>query len=201
VDFSPDFENPVLISCNWWNSCLKLDGSLSSDPENDALTYYWFLEPDPVPFAVGAVATNCLELGTYTVILNVTTPDGQSSMDTKTLEIVTAPLAVEILIEKVNQSVIPRRTKRELVATLRVALKQSGNNKLRLTQTTLDVFEKKVRAQAVPNYPALATEWIRWSQSITTGMENCIKPAKKPKYDDKGKDDKGEDDDGGQGPN
>lgn len=181
VDFSPDFENPVLISCNWWNSCLKLDGSMSSDPENGALTYLWFVDSNPVPFAAAPTATNCLELGTYSILLAVTDPAGQTGMATKTIEIITAPLAIEILIEKINQSSIPRRTKRELVATLRVALTQAGYDHHRQTQVALSAFEKKVRAQVVSGYPALATSWIRWSQAVTEGMENCIKPPTKPK--------------------
>lgn len=190
VDFSPDFENPVLISCNWWNSCLKLDGSLSSDPENGELTYHWFLDQDVVPFSSSAVTTNCLELGTYAITLVVTDPAGLSSTASKTLEVVTAPLAVELLIEEVNQSAAYRMAKRELTATLRAALHSAGNNQLRATQVTLDAFEKKVRAKVAPYQPDLATAWIRWSQAISTGMENCIKPPTKPKYDDKGKDDK-----------
>jgi hypothetical protein len=193
VDFSPDFENPVLISCNWWNSCLKLDGSLSSDPENGALTYHWFIEGDVVPFSSSVVTTNCLELGTYTVALVVTDPAGLSDTKTKTLEVVTAPLAIELLIEKVNQSAAYRRAKRELTATLRVALRHSGDGKLRPTQTTLDAFEKKVRAQVTPYQPELAASLIRWSQAISSGMENCIKPPTKPRYDNKGKDDDKED--------
>jgi hypothetical protein len=181
VDFSPDFEHPVLISCNWWNACLVLDGTLSSDPENGPLTYLWFVEPNVVPLSAGAKTTNCLEVGTHTIVLAVTDSDGLTDTETKTVEVVTAPLAIEILIEKINQSSIPRRTKRELVATLRVALTQAGYDHHRQTQVALSAFEKKVRAQVVSGYPALATSWIRWSQAVTEGMGNCIKPPTKPK--------------------
>ncbi len=197
VDFSPDFENPVLISCNWWNSCLKLDGSLSSDPESGSLSYLWFLEQEVVPFSSSAVTTNCLEVGTHTVVLVVTDATGLTDTKSKTLEVVTAPLAIELLIEKVNHSAAYRMAKRELTATLRVALRHAGGGKLRPTQNTLDAFEKKVRAQVVPHQPELATSLIRWSQAISKGMENCIKPPRKPKYDDKG----GKDDDEQQEPN
>lgn len=192
VDFSPDFENPVLISCNWWNSCLKLDGSLSSDPENGALSYLWFLEQEVVPFSSSAVTTNCLEVGTHTVVLVVTDATGLTGAQSKTLEVVTAPLAIELLIEKVNQSAAYRLAKRELTATLRIALRHAGGGKLRPTQTTLDAFEKKVRAQVAPHQPELATSLIRWSQAISKGMENCIKPPPKPRHHNKDKDDQDE---------
>ncbi len=195
MDFTPDFENPVLISCNWWNSCLKLDGSLSSDPENGALAYHWFIEGEAVPFSSSAATTNCLELGTHTVVLVVTDAAGLAGTESRTLEVVTAPLAIELLIEKVNQSAAYRRAKRELTATLRIALQHSGDSKLRPTQTTLDAFEKKVRAQVTPYQPDLAASLIRWSQAISKGTENCIKPPAKPRYDGKGKDDDKDDDD------
>ena len=102
---------------------------------------------------------------------------------------VTGPLAIEILIEKVNQSRIPRKLKRELTATLRTALRQAGNENTRATANTLDAFEKKVRAQVAAGYPALATSWIRWSQAVTDGMEKCLKQPRKPKGDDDGKKD------------
>ena len=160
------------------------------------MTYLWFTEPAVVPFAANAVVTNCFELGTHTILLTATDPKGASNTDTLTIEVVTAPLAVELLMEKINESLIPRRIKRELSATLRIALTHSKENRLRLTQTSLSAFERKVRAQVVAGYPALATEWIRWSQNISTGMENCIKPPAKPKTG--GKDDDG---DGNQEPN
>ena len=185
VDFSPDFEHPVLISCNWWNACLILDGSLSSDPDQDALSYLWFIEPSPVPFAAGAVATNCLEVGVHTVVLTVTDPDGASDSDSLTIEVLTAPLAIELLMEKVNESRVTRAIKRELLAVLRTALNQSKNERIRPTQTTLDAFEKKVRAKVTAGYPADAAAWIRWSQAISSGMEKCIKaPVVKKDYKD-----------------
>jgi hypothetical protein len=180
VDFSPDFENPVLISCNWWNACLVLDGWTSSDPEGGDLTYLWFNESDPVPFGAGPMVTNCYEVGTHTIILTVTDSTGLTGTDSKTIEVVTAPLAIELLIEKINESLVERKTKRELVASLRTAQGHAGKENIRATQQALDVFEKKVRAQVAPNYPEEARVWILWTQATSQGMEKCIK--KLPKH-------------------
>jgi hypothetical protein len=185
----PGIDHPVLISCNWWNACLIADGWSSSDPEGGALTYLWFLEPDPLPFGAGPVVTNCLEVGEHTITLVVTDPTGLTGTDSKTIEVVTAPLAIELLIEEINsgslKSAISRKIKRELTETLRVALDFAGDNKLRQTQNALDAFEKKVRAQVAPNFPAEATKWIRWSQAVSEGMEKCIKPPRKHGDDEK----------------
>ena len=189
VDFAPDFENPVLISCNWWNACLVLDGWTSSASNGGALTYLWFDELEPVPFDSGVVTTNCYEVGTHTITLIVEDSNGLTGTDSKTIEVLTAPLAIELLIEKVNQSRVTRSIKRELVASLRVALNQSKDEQIRPTQTALDAFEKKVRAKLSPvtAYRENARVWIKWSQAVSTGMEKCIKPPRKAKdhWDDK----------------
>jgi hypothetical protein len=190
IDLRPEFENPVLLSCNWWNACLVVDGWTSSGAE--PLSYLWFLEGDPTPIGAGPIITNCLEVGTHTIILVVTDANGQTDEDRKTIEVVTAPLAIDLLIEQINEAhkhgvLLDRKTKRELTATLRVALEHAGDNELRETQKALDAFEKKVRAQVADTYPVAAQAWIRWSQAVSAGMEACIKPPRKPKdhHDDK----------------
>jgi hypothetical protein len=190
IDLRPEFENPVLLSCNWWNACLVVDGWTSSGAE--PLSYLWFLEGDPTPIGAGPIITNCLEVGTHTIILVVTDANGQTDEDRKTIEVVTAPLAIDLLIEQINEAhkhgvLLDRKTKRELTATLRVALEHAGDNELRETQKALDAFEKKVRAQVADTYPVAAQAWIRWSQAVSAGMEKCIKPPRKPKdhHDDK----------------
>ena len=189
IDLSPEFELPVLISCNWWNACLVADGWTSSDPEGGDLTYLWFLEGDPTPIGAGPVITNCLEVGTHTIILSVTDPAGLTDEDRKTIEVVTAPLAIDLLMEEINEAhksgiVLTRKVKRELTATLRVALEHAGREELRETQKALDAFEKKVRAQVVDTHPEAAQAWIRWSQAVSEGIEKCIKPPRKPKHED-----------------
>jgi hypothetical protein len=184
IDLRPEFENPVLLSCNWWNACLVADGFSSSGAE--PLTYLWFLEGDPTPIGAGPIVTNCLEVGTHTIILVVTDRNGQTGETRKTIEVVTAPLAIDLLIEQINEAhkhgvLLSRKTKRELIATLQVALNHASNDRLRATQQALDAFEKKVRANLEEIGAATATAWIRWSQAVSAGMEKCIKPPRKPK--------------------
>jgi hypothetical protein len=186
IELKSEYDNPVLLSCNWWNACLLVDGWASSDPEGGELTYMWSLESDPVPFGLGPIVTNCLEVGQHTILLTVTDPAGLQGTDSKTIEVVTAPLAIDLLIEQITEShksgvLLSRKTKRELIGTLQVALEHAGDEELRATQKALDAFEKKVRAQVANEYPKAGTAWIRWSQAVSQGMENCINPPRKHK--------------------
>ena len=173
----------MLISCNWWNACLVADAWSSSDPQNSPLTYLWFLDNDPMPVGAGPVITNCVEVGVHTFTLAVRNGCGQDGTTNLTFEVVTGPLGIELLIEKVNESSLPRSSKRVLNQTLRVALSQAGDEKIRAAVNTLDVFEKKVRA--LPDrYLTEKTAWVRWSQAVSEGMTKCVKPPRKPKHDD-----------------
>jgi hypothetical protein len=193
IDLSPEFENPVLISCNWWNACLIADGwSSHTVPPGGDLTYLWFADQDPVPFGAGPVVTNCLEVGEHTIVLVVTDENNQTGTTSKTIEVVTAPLAIDLLIEQIDTAhkrglVLTRKLKRELTATLRVALGHAGREEIRATQKALDAFEKKVRANVSEIGEETAQAWIRWSQAVSEGMDKCIKPPRKPKdhHDDK----------------
>lgn len=182
-----DFEHPVLISCNWWNACMVADGRLSSDPEDSELSYLWFLESNRMRFGEGSVVTNCLEVGEHTVVLSVTDSGGLSDASSITIEVVTAPLAIELLIEQLHggagkvSQVVPRKTRRELTAALRVALAHASRERLRQTQKSLDAFEKKVRIQVAGLDPEAAAAWIRWSQAVSIGIEKCIVPPQQTK--------------------
>jgi hypothetical protein len=189
IDLGGEFEHPVLISCNWWNACMVANGLASTDPENAPLTYQWFLEPGATAIGSGPIITNCLEVGEHTIVLVVTDPGQLTGTTNLTIEVVTAPLAIEVLIEQINEShksgyVLSRKIKRELTETLRVALGFAGQEKLRETLKALDAFEKKVRAQVSPAYPELAIAWIRYSHLVSQGMESCIKPPRKHKDED-----------------
>jgi hypothetical protein len=137
------------------------------------------------------VVTNCVEVGTHVITLVVTDPTGLTGTESKTIEVVTAPLAIDLLIEQIDTAnksgiVISRKLQRELTATLRVALGFAGDEKLRQTQKALDTFEKKVRAEVAKGTldATVGANWIRWSQAVSAGMEGCIKPPRKPKHDE-----------------
>src|SRR5947209_3405034 len=107
----------VVISPNGSNATVILDGSSSSDPENDPLQYFWHEAGETNIFAIGAVSTNTLPVGSYEILLLVS--DGAAvGSDKLDFEIITAAEAASDLISQIEVSAVPRRTKRALIASL-----------------------------------------------------------------------------------
>ena len=72
---------------------VKLDGSASSDPDLDVLTYEW--KDKGVKFAEGALPEVTLAVGIHSITLTVTDPKGASSTtDAATIEVLPRPLTI-----------------------------------------------------------------------------------------------------------
>jgi hypothetical protein len=178
ADFSPDVVNKLAISCNGSNACVMLDGSLSHDAEspNSELTFTWYIEPSVIPVASGEHASVCLELGTQTILLAVTDPQGATGTDRITIEVVTAAEAIDELVDNVNNSDIDRGNKRPFLASLKSAAAAADRGQIHTAQNILNAFQNKVRAQVSKGNPAEAAIWIRWAQAIIDGLEACAPP-------------------------
>ncbi len=159
-----------VISGNGSNAVVHLDGTRSSDPDGDVLTYSWLADGSPVPIASGALASAVLEVGTHQVVLIV---DDGTVVDSDTVEVhvITAAEAVEDLVLKVNGADIDRKTKRPFIASLKAAAAsfERGSNESGLNQ--LAAFQNKVRAQIARNDPALAEELIAAAQAIIDALQ------------------------------
>jgi hypothetical protein len=66
------------------------------------LTFTWYIEPSLIPVATGEHSSVCLELGTQTILLAVTDPQGATGTDRLTIEVVTASEAIDELVSNVN---------------------------------------------------------------------------------------------------
>jgi hypothetical protein len=166
----PGETNWVVISPNGSNALVILDASLSSDSENDPLQFFWTEAGEVTPFATGVRTTNEFAAGFHALLLTV--DDGvDSAMGELSFDVLTPGEAVEEVVLMVNGSILPRRTKRPLLATLKacVATFDRGNMTAALNQ--LQAFQNKVRAQVGRSEPGLADELIGACEVIAAAVE------------------------------
>ena len=156
----------LAISPNNSNAIVVLDGSHSSDPDGDTLTYAWFHTGDALPFATGIVATPTLPLGTNQLILSVN--DGMAS-DTQAfaVEVITTSQAVDRLVILVQSG---SGNTQPLVASLKAALAAIDRSQPTTAINQLEAFINKVHAQLEPSDPALAAQLIADAQAIIDAL-------------------------------
>jgi hypothetical protein len=164
-------EHLTVISVNGSNACVVLDGSLSSDPDGDALTFAWLLDGMPNLIATGAVTTACIELGLHEVTLVATDSGGASGTSTQQIEVITAGESVDLLISAVNESDVERKTKRPFLATLKAAQASFDRGQIGAAVNQLGAFKNKVRAQVSPTHPEVAAEWIALANAIIDAVQ------------------------------
>jgi len=161
----------VVIAGNNTNACLTLDGTGSTDPDGNTLTYTWVVvqsDGSTVPLASGANATACLDVGTYTLRLIVDDGRCNNAADVA-VEIITASEAVDVLIDKVNESTLGKN-KRPFIASLKAAGASFDRGNCHSASGQLGAFVNKVRAQVTKENPALATELIRLPNAILASI-------------------------------
>jgi hypothetical protein len=189
-DLSPYFSNKTVIANDVSNAIIRFDGTMSSDPEHDPLTYAWYADGSLTPFSTAAVNSNSLAVGFHIVDLVVN--DGSLSGSAScVIQVITPCEAVEVLIGLVENSSLHRRDKRPLIATLKAACAKFERGKCSEGEQLLKAFKNKVRAQLWRNHRALAVQLI----SLTDRILDCIDCQKKRKGDDDDDDGGGDDDD------
>lgn len=142
---------------------LILDGSRSSDPDNDTLTFSW--RDNGAFLATGPRTTNSLALGSHTIALVVS--DGLAQDDAQVaVEVISPAQAVDLIIGLVNDSSLPRNRQRPLLASLTAA--KASFEKGRMVPGTLQLkaFQNKVRAQVAKLNPDLARDLISASRAV-----------------------------------
>ena len=159
----PGITNLLVIAPVGTNATVILDGSRSTDVENDPLQFFW--SEGTNNFATGMLATNQFAPGRHTITLIVS--DGQATgTNSVVLEVLSPAQAVATLMTLVESSDLSRRNEKPLLASLESAAASfdRGNGTAGLNQ--LQAFQNKVLAQITPLDPSLAAILIRTAQEI-----------------------------------
>lgn len=149
-----------------------LDGSRSTDPDSDPLTYAWW--SDGHALGTGVVAAVQLPAGQSAIALVV--DDGLAQSTNRiTLEIFTPAQAMERLKELVNAEVLRRQP---LLATLEAALAAVRRDDVVPTINQLHALQNEVRAQVAD--PALADRLMRSAEDIIDALRGSVAGVAEP---------------------
>jgi len=163
--------NWIVISPNGSNAPVTLDASLSSDVDNDSLTFAWYEVGTGVEFGFGIRVTNVFSIGFQRVTLAVIDSAQAHGEATVEFEVLSPGQAVEVVLLRLNDSGLPRQTKRPLLATLKAAIASYDRGQLHTANNQLRAFLNKVRAQIAPVEPSLAKELTRACKLIVDVVE------------------------------
>jgi len=165
-----DNEETLIISVNNTNAVVLLDGSLSSDPDGDPISFFWFEEPELNLLSKEMETIIVADVGQHAITLVVN--DGRDSATASVIfQVITAAQAVEQLILDVNESMVTRNRKHPLISTLKAACASFHRGRFHVGLNQLKAFQKKVKAQMLQLDPASSLHLIRVSQEIMNRLE------------------------------
>lgn len=156
---------PALVtSPNNASATVTLDGSASFDPDNDPLSYKWFVDGNQV--ATTAQASVTLNVGTHSIDLEVA--DGMcNDTDTVVVTVITASQAANNLSAQVSSANIAPAIKTQLKASVSAASTSFARGSTDAGINQLRAFQNKVRAQSGKAIPtAIANTLIAAAQKI-----------------------------------
>ena len=154
-----------VVSPNNVNARVALDGSRSSDIENDPLQFLWFADGSPLALTNGRVTVATLSVGTHDLLLRV--DDGSDiSSSHVTVQIITAATAVSELtvsVQKLNVSKLA-----EALSRLGAAKKAFEDGAFASGVKQLQSFQKSIRGLVVSKVlePAVADRLILAAQQL-----------------------------------
>jgi hypothetical protein len=196
LDQLPGETNTVLISPACCDTTLILDGTESSDIENDALTYIWMDGTNVI--GTTAMLTNRFAPGVHEFTLIVS--DGAlTGAETLTVEILKTEDAVLHLQTLVQSSSLRRNEKAALINWLRVTVNALEHCNVDQAVKFLERFEGRVAERISLINAQDAERWIDISEAIRAVAGLCD-TTERPDCDGKGRDkdrDRGEHGDNG----
>jgi hypothetical protein len=150
--------------------CLTLDGSDSSDVNDDPLTISWVIDSgSPIS---GAAVTECLELGCHTITMIVS--DGlETCQESRDLCVITAGEAVQQCIDLLQNTPLAGKSKRPLITSLKSAANGLDHGSLTSGYNQLQAFQKKVEAQISKDHPVEAQAFSDCVNHVLAALE-CV---------------------------
>jgi hypothetical protein len=159
----PGITNLLIIAPVGTNAVVILDGSRSTDVENDPLEYFW--SEGTNTFATGVLATNRFALGVHVITLIVS--DGQATgTNLVVLEVLSPAQAAGTLTTLVETSNLSGKNANPLLASLRAAAAAFDRGNANAGINQLQAFQNKVQAQIAPLDPTLAATLIEGALEI-----------------------------------
>jgi hypothetical protein len=147
----PNDANIQVVALDNQSACVVLDGSGSTDPEGDTLTYTWIIDGTTV--ASGDTLARRLEVGCHTVTLIVTDSSGGTSRCDENVCVITPCDGIERCLELVDEAQLSRKNKRPLIATLKAACAAFDRGNAQAGINQVKAFQQKVRAQIAKSDP------------------------------------------------
>ncbi len=161
-----------VISRNNVNAAVTLDGSRSTDPNGDQLSYTWFADGNlTTPIGAGVTETVTFRVGVHEVVLVVN--DGQASdSDTIVVEVIGLAGAIGPITDRIKGLDLPSGYKKELIHKLEVAANAIEVGDFTRALQQLRVVHNKITAQTGHKFdPDIAEELLSKLQQIVRLIE------------------------------
>ncbi|HRT57120.1 MAG TPA: Ig-like domain-containing protein [Candidatus Paceibacterota bacterium] len=146
---------------------VTLDGSDSSDPQNDPLEYEW-TEGDTA-LGTNEVVTARFSLGSHTVTLTVKDASTEGTAEVS-FKVISPLQAIALLAKSVRQSALPAQKKQPLMASLNAAAASLIKGHAIPAAGQLGAFQSKLRPLVNPHDAALAADWHLCAQQIINAL-------------------------------
>jgi hypothetical protein len=163
---------PLVISPNNTHATVVLDGSLTTDPDDDPLSYQWlstFNSQRSTLNATDAVSVVILPVGSH--VIDLVVDDGLlTDTNTITVDVITPAQAVENLVQAVQDADLQHR--QNLIAILSAALASIDRSNPTAAINQLQAFQNQVIAQVAPLDSALAAQFVQQAQEIIDILES-----------------------------
>ena len=157
-------DQPTIITLDA-TAIVILDGSQSSDVENDPLTFTWLVGDPPVAFATGVRVTNEVATGSYVFQLQVS--DGELSGTAQApVDVLTPCDAIGLLVLRIEESAHPSGIKNPLIDELGTSCNHFDKDRIDKGIESLEIFQDKVVDKLGSVDPAFAELLIEATQTL-----------------------------------